>query len=148
MIIDTLSNAKKYAGINKNFAKAFEFIASQDLNAIEPGKYPVDGTDIHAAVSLKDGVQQADAKFEAHNNYIDIQVCPSGSEEIGWKPRNTCIQPKGEYNTEKDVTFYNDQPDMYFTLHAGQFAIFFPEDVHAPMIGNGPIKKLVVKVKV
>jgi biofilm protein TabA len=148
MIIDTLANAKKYAGINKNFAKAFGFIASQDLDAIEPGKYPVDGTDIHAAVSLKDGVQQADAKFEAHNNYIDIQVCPSGSEEIGWKPRNTCIQPKGEYNTEKDVIFYSDQPDMYFTLHAGQFAIFFPEDVHAPMIGNGPIKKLVVKVKV
>jgi YhcH/YjgK/YiaL family protein len=147
MIIDTLANAGKYVAMHKRFAKAFEFIASQDLNAIEPGKYGIDGTDLHASVSLKDGVKQADAKFEAHNNYIDIQVCPSGTEQLGWKPRNTCTQPKGEYNTEKDVIFYNDQPDTYFQLQAGQFAIFFPEDVHAPMIGEGPIKKLVLKVK-
>ena len=29
---------------------------------------------------------------------------------------------------------------MYFQLTDGQFAIFFPEDVHAPMIGEGEIK--------
>ena len=147
MIIDSLANAKRYTGINRNFAKAFDFIASQDLKAIEVGKYPVDGTEVHASVSLKEGVKQADAKFEAHNNYIDIQVCPSGSEEIGWSARENCSKPVGEYNSEKDVTFFDDKPEMYFTLHAGQFAVFFPEDVHAPMIGAGPVKKLVVKVK-
>ena len=63
MIIDTLSNLHKYAGINRNFPKAFEFVLSQDLAAIEPGKYPVDGTEVHASVSLKDGVKEADAKF-------------------------------------------------------------------------------------
>ncbi|MBP8115537.1 MAG: YhcH/YjgK/YiaL family protein, partial [Chitinophagaceae bacterium] len=36
---------------------------------------------------------------------------------------------------------------MYFQLTNGQFVIFFPEDVHAPMIGEGDIKKLVIKVK-
>jgi biofilm protein TabA len=147
MIIDTLANAGKYTNLHKHFAKAFEYIASQNLETIEPGKYPIDGTELHAAVSFKDGVTVADAKFEAHNNYIDIQVCPAGTEQLGWKPRNTCTQPKGEYNAEKDVIFYNDKPDMYFSLQAGQFAIFFPEDVHAPMIGEGPIKKLVLKVK-
>ncbi|HEY4150720.1 MAG TPA: YhcH/YjgK/YiaL family protein [Chitinophagaceae bacterium] len=147
MIIDTLANAGKYKGFHKLFAKAFDYINSQSLDSIEPGKYPVDGTDIHASVSLKDGVKAADAKFEAHNNYIDIQVCPTGTEQIGWKPRAACVNPKGDYNTEKDVIFYNDAPDTYFSLNAGQFAIFFPEDVHAPMIGEGPIKKLVVKVK-
>jgi biofilm protein TabA len=147
MIIDTLANAGKYKGMHKLFAKAFDYINSVSLEAIEPGKYPIDGPELHASVSLKDGLKAADAKFEAHNNYIDIQVCPSGTEQIGWKPRNTCVNPKGEYNTEKDVIFYNDAPDTYFNLKAGQFAIFFPEDVHAPMIGDGPIKKLVVKVK-
>jgi biofilm protein TabA len=147
MIIDTLSNASKYNSIHPRFAKAFEYILSQDLNKIEPGKYPIDGDELHASVSNKDGVTAADAKFEAHNNYIDIQVCPTGSEELGWKPRNKCKNPIGEYNAEKDVTFFSDKPDMYFQLQAGQFAIFFPEDVHAPMIGSGPIKKLVVKVK-
>jgi YhcH/YjgK/YiaL family protein len=58
------------------------------------------------------------------------------------------VDPKEAYNAEKDVIFYNDKPDMYFSLHEGQFAIFFPDDVHAPMIGEGPVKKLVVKVKI
>ena len=147
MIIDTLSNASKYKGIHPRFAKAFEYILSQDMSKIEPGKYPIDGVELHVSVSLKDGVNAEDAKFEAHNNYIDIQVCPSGTEQLGWKPRNTCTNPIGEYNAEKDVIFYSDRPDTYFHLQAGQFAIFFPEDVHAPMIGKGPIKKLVVKVK-
>ena len=147
MVLDSLVNADKYIGLHKSFAKAFEFIKSQNLETIEPGKYPIDGADLHASVSLKDGVQQTEAKFEAHNHYIDIQVCPAGTEQIGWKPRNKCTNPKGDYNAEKDVSFYNDKPDTYFELQQGQFAIFFPEDVHAPMIGQGPIKKLVVKVK-
>jgi biofilm protein TabA len=37
---------------------------------------------------------------------------------------------------------------MYFQLTDGQFGIFYPEDVHAPMIGEGEIKKLVFKVKI
>ena len=36
---------------------------------------------------------------------------------------------------------------MYFQLTDHQFAIFFTEDLHAPMIDNGMIKKLVMKVK-
>ncbi len=66
---------------------------------------------------------------------------------IGWKPRGACTQPKGEYNDEKDVLFFADAPDMHFQLRDGQFAIFFPEDVHAPMIGEDEIRKLVIKVK-
>ena len=37
---------------------------------------------------------------------------------------------------------------MYFTLNAGQFVVFFPEDVHAPGSSDGKIKKLVIKVKI
>lgn len=148
MIIDTLENADKYINLHLRFAKAFEFIKGQNLETMEPGKFEIDGKDLHAVVSLKDGAKKEEAKFEAHNNYIDIQVCPTGKEQFGWKPRNKVNYIKEEYNAEKDVIFYNDKPDTYFELSAGQFAIFYPEDVHAPMIGEGPIKKLVVKVKI
>ena len=80
--------------------------------------------------------------------HIDIQVCIKGEEKIGWKPRTECFHQKEPYNAHKDVSFYDDVPDMYFKLRSDQFAIFFPEDVHAPMIGNGLIKKMVVKVKI
>jgi biofilm protein TabA len=147
MILDTLSNADKYKHLHPRFAKAFDYINSLNLEQLEVGKYEIDGKDLHASVSLKDGYKPEDAKFEAHNNYIDIQVCPSGAETLGWKPRTACTDIKTEYSDEKDVIFYNDKPDTYFQFKAGQFAIFYPEDVHAPMIGEGPIKKLVVKVK-
>ena len=148
MIIDTLDNAGKYIHLHPRFEKAFEFIKSQNLETIEPGKFEIEGMDLHAAVSLKDGVTRETAKAEAHKNYIDIQVCPGGKEELGWKPLSKALAPKEAYNAEKDVTFYSDAMDTYFELNAGQFAIFYPEDVHAPMIGEGPIKKLVVKVKI
>ena len=147
MIIDSLDNVDRYVSLHPLFAKAFAFIKEQNLQSIEVGKFPIDGDNVHASVSLKDGIQKEDAKFEAHRNYIDIQVCPSGWETLGWKPLHKTTSIKTEYNEEKDVTFYNDEPDTFFQLKEGQFAIFYPEDVHAPMIGEGPIKKLVVKIK-
>ena len=148
MIIDSLSNAEKYFGLHRNFSKAFQYINQTDIAKVEVGKYAIDGDELHAAVSLKDGYKASDAKFEAHNNHIDIQVCGPSVEKIGWTPRKKCNDPKTEYDKAKDVIFYNDKPETYFELHEGEFVIFFPEDVHAPMIGEGPIKKLVVKVKI
>jgi YhcH/YjgK/YiaL family protein len=88
------------------------------------------------------------AKFECHDRYIDIQVGLKGHETLGWKARVTCSVPNGGYNDEKDVRYFSDAPDTFFDLSEGQFAVFFPEDVHAPMIGEGEIKKLVIKVKI
>ena len=148
MILDNIANIDKYACLHPRFAKAFAFVKSLNLETLEAGqKFEIDGKDIHASVSAKDGLKAEDAKFEAHNNYFDIQVCPSRSETIGWSPRDMVQEIKTPYNTEKDVTFFADKPLTYFQLNAGWFAIFYPEDVHAPMIGQGEIKKLVVKIK-
>jgi len=150
MILDSLACSGKYAALNPLFEKAFAFINATDLDALEVGKFDIDGDNLRGIVSDKNGVSAADsiAKFECHNAHIDIQVCIRGKETIGWKPRGTCLTQKGEYNPEKDVLFYDDAPDMYFGLTDKQFVIFYPEDVHAPMIGEGPIKKLVIKVKI
>jgi YhcH/YjgK/YiaL family protein len=150
MIIDTIANASKYFNVHPLFAKAFEYINNANLENIEDGKYEIDDSNLKAIFSNKNGMNTAEsiAKFECHNKHIDLQLCINGTEELGWKPREKCITEKGSYNEEKDVQFYSDAPDMYFQLTNGQFAIFFPEDVHAPMIGKGPIKKLVIKVKI
>ncbi|MEP7251687.1 MAG: YhcH/YjgK/YiaL family protein [Ginsengibacter sp.] len=150
MIIDDLSNAEKYFCVHPLFAKAFEYIHAQNLVTIEVGKYEIERDSLKAIVSNKKGMtaEESAAKFECHNKHIDIQVCINGREQIGWKTRGNCTQQKGDYNAEKDVVFYSDAPDMYFHLTNNQFAIFFPEDVHAPMIGEEDIKKMVVKVKI
>lgn len=149
MIIDTLENAGRYAGVHPLFAQAFAYLNNTDLTALEDGKYDI-SEGLKSIASNKKGKTAAEslAKFECHNKNIDIQFCISGNEQIGWKPRAKCVTPNGEYSDEKDVQFYNDEPDMFFSLTAGQFVILFPEDVHAPMIGDDLIKKLVIKVKI
>ncbi len=150
MIVDVIQNASRYFSIHPLFEKAFAYIRKTDLDNVEMGRYEIDGENLKAIYSNKKGMTAAEsiAKFECHDEYIDIQLCIQGKEKIGWKPREKCIQFKGDYNPEKDVRFFDDEPDMYFQLTDGQFAIFFPEDVHAPMIGENEIKKLVIKVKI
>ena len=149
MIIDTIQNASKYFSVHPLFAKAFGYINNTDLTSTAVGKYEIDGDNVKAIFSNKKGMtaEESVAKFECHDKHIDIQLCINGNEQFGWKPREKCTAPNGAYNPEKDVQLYSDKPDTFFNLTDGQFAIFFPEDVHAPMIGEGEIKKLVIKVK-
>lgn len=149
MIIDILKNAERYYSVHPLFKQAFEYMMQADMNATAPGMYAVQGDDIRAIFSNNKGVPAATscAEFEAHNTHIDIQYCINGSEIFGWKPRATCLLPNDDYDDLKDLQLYNDNPDMFFTLTNGQFVILFPEDVHAPMIGEDSIKKLVIKVK-
>ena len=148
MIIDTLDNAAKYYNVHPLFQKAFEYIKTQDLKSLEVGKFDI-SEGLKGAIAEKEGMtaEESASKFECHDNHIDIQLCITGPEIIGWRPRSKCSSLKGEYNAEKDVLFYNEAPDMHFTLNDNQFAIFFPEDVHAPMISEGVVKKMVIKVK-
>jgi YhcH/YjgK/YiaL family protein len=150
MILDTLSNAARYTSVHPLFEKAFAYLQSMDLSEMEDGKYEIDGDNLVAAVFEKPAKtkQEANEKFECHDKHIDIQVCISGKESIGWKPREKCTKVKGAYNPEKDVSFYMDEPEMYFGMEPGQFVILYPEDVHSPMIGEGNIKKMVLKVKI
>ena len=87
--------------------------------------------------------------FEVHKNYIDIQYIVSGKETFGWKPKPDF--PEALYNPEKDCALFSEEDYGSFTLGAGEFAIFYPTDAHAPKmknVGGGKIEKIVVKVKV
>ena len=35
----------------------------------------------------------------------------------------------------------------YYTMRPGQFTVLFPEDGHAPMVGEGTVHKIIVKVR-
>lgn len=150
MIIDTIGNALQYEKLHASFKTSFDYIRQTDWTTAATDTYIVEADSVKAIVSEAPGkeLETSLQKFECHNRFIDIQYVISGIEQMGWKPRTDCAVPNGGYNQEKDVQFFKDTPDLFFTLHPGQFVIFFPEDVHAPMIGDGVIKKLVMKIKV
>jgi len=150
MVIDKLSEITKYANLHPRFAKAMDYTVTTHLMSLEPGTILVDGEDIKAIVMEGNCVpaEESLAGFECHNTYIDIQIVLQGKETVGWRARTNCTNPNGEYNEEKDVLFYADVPSLFFELNAGMFSIYFPNDVHAPMIGEGFIKKVVMKLSV
>jgi len=80
MIVDTLLNAEKYFCMHPLFSKAFEYIKSQNMEAIEVNKYEIDGDRLKAIVSDKPGMTAGEsaAKFECHDKHIDIQLCING----------------------------------------------------------------------
>ena len=148
MILDSLKNSALYENVNPRMKKAFALIASTDWTTMEPGIHELDGKDIYVNVMERELKQKPDAKLEVHNEYIDIQVLISGREEsFGWSERRDLKLPQGEFDAGKDIQFFDDVPQTYYTLRPGQFTVLFPEDGHAPMVGEGTMRKIIVKVR-
>lgn len=148
MVIDSLENSAKTEGLHPLFKKVFDYVKSHDLSDAAPGRIEIAGDDAYINVAELKGKNKNAAKLETHNRYIDIQILLKGNESFGWKSRGTLIRETGAYSHEDDISFYEDEANLYFTLSVGEFVVFFPEDGHAPGIGQGDIKKLIAKVKV
>lgn len=148
MIFDTLANAERYAALHHRFPRAFEFLRGTNLKALAPGRYPIDGENLIAIVEAVPGRSRIAAKLECHRKYIDIQLVLDGIDEMGWKPLHECRVPLGDFNAEKDIQFFRDTPASWVITPPGAFCIFFPEDAHAPLVGTGEIRKVIVKVAV
>lgn len=146
MIIDTLANADRYATLHALFPRAFEYLCNTDLNALAPGRYPIEGERLFAIVEAADGRSRSEAKLECHRKYIDIQLVLEGVDEMGWKPRHDCHEPLADYNAEKDIQFFHDLPASWIATPPGAFCLFFPEDAHAPLVSKGKIRKVILKI--
>ncbi len=148
MILDSLKNSAMYEGLHPRFKAAFDFVKNTDFSKLEPGKIEIDGKNLF--VNFAEGVGKTPevAKMETHNDYIDIQIPFTSVETMGYIPTVDLKEPMDAYNAEKDITFFKDAATAFIKVVPGQFAIFFPEDGHQPGIGDGPFRKIIVKVKV
>ena len=145
MIIDSLNNSVGIEGLHPLFKRAFDYLKSLDFSLLEEGRKQVEEDDIICIVSTIEGKETT--PLETHREYIDIQLPVSVPETYGWKPLRELADLSASYDPEKDISFYKDVPDAYYKVSPGNFAVFFPEDAHAPGIGNGTIKKIVLKIR-
>jgi YhcH/YjgK/YiaL family protein len=148
MILDTLDRSGRYRTMHPDFARAFEFLARPDLAALAPGRHAIDGERLYVSMDVKPGRGRDGARLEAHRRYIDIQFTIAGTDEIGWTPLESCAHPAGPHDENRDIRFFDDRPDTWLLVPPGRFAIFFPDDAHAPLGGEGEIRKAIVKVAV
>lgn len=146
MILDLLENAGRYRSLHEGFEAAFDFLCRPDLADLPLGRHGIDGDRVYAIVARESGRTAEGALLETHDRYVDIQYILSGTDTMGWKPRSLCTQPAREYDAQADIAFFSDRPDAWVAVQGGAFAVFFPEDAHMPLISDGPIHKVVVKI--
>lgn len=148
MILAPLADAGRYEALHPLFARAFDFLRGTDLNALAPGKHALLGEEIFVIAEACSGRTRAEARLESHRRYIDIQLVLQGVDEMGWRPLAQCAQPLGEFDAARDIRFYGDAPSSWIATPPGAFCIFFPGDAHAPLVSDGMIRKVVMKVAV
>lgn len=150
MILGSLNNTEVIENIHPLFKKAFDYLKTNDLTKIESttSNIEIDGNSVFVMVQKYQGKTKEEVILEAHKRYIDIQLIVEGSEQMGWLDINKCTEVKSGYDENKDVAFYNNTASSFVTVNPNEFAIFFPEDAHAPGAGDELIKKMVIKVLV
>lgn len=149
MIKDHINNAHQYDDLHPNFRSVLEILQSLNLDALQPGHIELDGNYVYININETKSKNKEEAKLESHHRYIDIQMPLSGKETFGVKATTNCTNPIDEFDTERDILFYEDTPTKYITLNKGEFIIFFPDDAHAPCINTTDNHlKLIVKISV
>lgn len=148
MIHDSLKNTSGIEKLHPLFKKAFDYLRGTDFSTMQDGRYDLEGDKLYVSISSVKGKDKNDAAIETHKKYIDIQLPLLGVEKIGWKAASALKEEVSPYNPEKDITFYVDRPTAYTKIYPGEFVIYFPEDGHAPCIGEGEIRKIVVKIAI
>jgi len=95
---------------------------------------------------------RADAFFESHRKFIDVQAIFEGEElmEVADVARMIVKQP---YNEKRDLIIYEDSTESsLLRVYAGQVAVFFPSDVYMPTLRVRAdavnVRKCVVKIPV
>lgn len=144
--------AKLLPYVSERLQKALTYVAETDFSKLANGEYEIDGRNAFARVNTYATEPKAERRPEKHNDYIDVQFVAAGKEAIWYTPlTSACVETENRAEKE-DVIFYAEPQEKNFvTLAAGDFAIFFPWELHRPNCNAeeaaAQVQKIVVKVK-
>ena len=148
MILDRLENFMHYMPVHPGFQAALDYLKNSTIKDFKTGKETIDGQRLFALAMDPPGKGRTGARLESHRRYIDLQYTVAGSDEIGYAAKSSCRADEKGYDAESDIEFFTNPPAVWLPVPAGSLAVFFPEDVHAPLGTDGVVHKVVVKVAV
>lgn len=129
---------------------AAEFLSREDLMSIELGRYDITPGGSYA--NVQEYETKDSSKYEAHREYIDIQVVLSGREQIfvsRLEDLSGCVR---EYDPSADIEFFATASDSHSVLaDPAHWVVLFPSDGHMPCMTleePSSIRKIVVKIPV
>ena len=150
MIFDFFKNAGKYSHI-PYIEEVRKYVSGRNGLLIPEGEHEILGRELFVRVAEYQTGAKDEKPFEAHQLYADLQLVLMGEEEMGCSLET----PKAAtpYNKEADICFFELPVQISSLLvSAGQFAFFFPGELHRPGCHPGTVssrvKKLVFKIKI
>jgi len=146
--VNKVEFARQYHANPSRWDKAFAYLKNTDLQALPPGRYPIDGNDVYATITLGPPRKIDSTLWESHRNFEDIHYVISGKEQIGIVPlAKTRVVKK--YDSALDLAEYSAE-GSYYVAKPGLFFIITTEEAHRPGLraeGYDRVKKLVIKVR-
>ncbi|HEY4334285.1 MAG TPA: YhcH/YjgK/YiaL family protein [Puia sp.] len=147
--VNMVEFARQYHANPARWDKAFAYLKNTDFSKLQPGRYPVDGDDVYAVITLGPPKMIDDTTtWESHRNFEDIHYVISGKEKIGIIPlaQAKVVRP---YDGARDLAGYSAK-GSYYVATPGVFFIITTEEAHRPGIkvdGSDMVKKLFIKVR-
>lgn len=129
----------------------YDFLTGNDLAALPVGRHEI--VPGGAFANVQEYETKVDGVFEAHRDFIDVQIVASGEEKIFVADLADAIDCTLEYDKTRDCVLYasaskfrrlDADPSVWF--------VFFPSDLHRPCVAvddtPSHVKKIVVKIPV
>ena len=148
MIVANIQNKAEYYGIHPELDKALDCLTPEFLEQAATEKTLLDGENLFVTKFHLETVPEEETFFEAHRQYLDIQVVTQGQErvEIAHPDALTLTEHRGDFYS------YTGTGEQTVVLRPGNFLIVFPGDAHRLKLPVGesgkPFTRVVFKIKV
>ena len=147
MIYDRLENVDQYTGLFEPLDTAIDWLLNNNIEDLPLGKTVIDGDKVFVNVVECDTRDSADAQFETHSVYMDLQIDVHGSELFEVALGN--LEETVPYDEDNDIAFYKADLSTAGVLGEDRFVIFMTEEAHKPAVraaGCTKVKKAIFKI--
>ena len=144
MLYDRLDNLEQYTGLFENLDTCIEWILENGLDELPLGRTVIQGDEIFVDVMECPARDDAEADFETHSKYMDLQIVLDGSQLFQVALED--IEETKPYDEENDYALYKGTPSCAGVLDPERFAVFMVEEAHKGNIRTADCEKSVKAV--
>lgn len=148
MLYFDIQDKEHYENINVILKECLNFISSTDLTSLPMGQHKLT-ENISYNMFAHHTADEDDCTWEAHRNYIDVQMMIEGEEWIGYQ--HTKEMELGDYQATEDYLPLSGRKSFTLLLKGKYILILYPEDAHKTGItfeASKKVTKIVFKVRI
>ena len=138
---------------NKNkeqWDAAFHWLATQDIQHIQPGRHAIEGTTLVASVEDSENQPLAKRGTESHIKHVDLMYVVKGTERFGLLDHASSKLVKDLPERDFKGYEYDLAKAYFFDSTPERFIVFFPSDWHIAKVktdkADQTIRVIVIKL--